>query len=77
MRYRVSVPVLVPTSAWVDVVADSPADALDAARSADLGDWVVDLDRIHARPFDLEIDVDNEADVYPIEPAGSRPEDDR
>lgn len=68
MRYRVTVPVLVPTSAHVDVVADSPAEALVAAEGLPSTAWTVA--DVAPRPTDLDIEVDGEAEAWPVDALG-------
>jgi hypothetical protein len=69
MRYRVATPVLVPASAYVDVEADSPADALVAAEGLSSSAWRVS--DLATRPTDLDITIDDEADVWPIDRHGN------
>lgn len=68
MRYRVTVPVLVPTSAHVDVEAESAAGALAVADSMPSVAWTVA--DVSPRPTDLDIEVDGEAEAWPVNALG-------
>ena len=71
MRYRVATPVLVPASAYVDVEADSPADALVAAEGLSSSAWRVSETSFGTRPTDLDITIDDETQVWPIDRHGN------
>ena len=76
MRFRVATPVLVPASAYVDVEADSPADALVAAEGLPSSAWRVSEMSFTTRPTDLDINVDSEAQVWPVDRHGNALPDD-
>ncbi len=71
MRYRVATPVLVPASAYVDVEADSPADALVAAEGLSSSAWRVSESSFGTRPTDLDITIDDETQVWPVDGYGN------
>lgn len=67
MKYRVAVPVLVVANASVEVEADSPEAALDAAGRAPSHRW--ELDPVHGQDFDFDLAADD-ATVDPIDDIG-------
>ena len=68
MRFRVSCPVAVVASVWVEVDADSPADALVAAEGLPSSSWT--LADLAPSTTDLEVEVDDQADVWPVDRYG-------
>lgn len=67
MRYRVAVPVLVVANASVEVEADSPEAALDAAGRVPSHRW--EIGPVHGQDFDVDLE-DNDATVDPIDDLG-------
>lgn len=68
MKYRVSVTVLVPTPAHVEVEAESADAARDVADSLPSSAWTVG--EPSTRPLDLDIVVDRHAEVWPVNALG-------